>query len=187
MKQHIRIFAFFMFLLVTGSAINQAWAYKVTYHILTLPIDNSVYHMSSTLSDKRLEAVRVVDNNATTVNLPDAYKSPLAKGFKYYASTDVTKSATAVRMYDWGNKDMTYYYDINGGSTPINTETYVISSNIDVYVTYEYNTANTIADLSGLTEYNLTMSDGFWGFNRGRNNRIAVFQKNKAWQKISRN
>ena len=176
MKQHIRIFAFFMFLLVTGSAINQAWAYKVTYHILTLPIDNSVYHMDGSenvINGKRIEAVRVVDNNATTVNLPDAYKSPLAKEFKYYASTDVT-SHDAVAMYNFSEKNKTHYYEIKGGAANIGGNN--VSSNMDVYVTYEYDDTKEIK-LDGSERYNLTMSGGFIAFNRGRNNRLAVIKE----------
>ena len=176
MKQHIRIFAFFMFLLVTGSAINQAWAYKVTYHILTLPIDNSVYHMDGSgnvINGKRLEAVRVVDNNATTVNLPDAYKSPLAKGFKYYASTDVT-SHDAVAMYNFSNKNKSHYYEVN--ATPTDIGGNAVSSNMDVYVIYEYDDSKGIK-LDGSEGYNLTMSGGFIAFNRGRNNRLAVIKE----------
>ena len=43
-------------LLLAGGAAHEAWATDVTYHILTLPIDNSIYHMTSTVSGKRLEA-----------------------------------------------------------------------------------------------------------------------------------
>ena len=175
--RHTRVFTFLLTLLLLCGVANQAWAYKVTYHILTKPINNSIYHMSAALDGKRLEAVRVVDNNASTVNLPDAYKSPLATNFKYYESDNVTKEGP-VRMYDWGDKDMTYHYTINDESDGKNKEGSTVESNdIHIYVTYEYNSSNTIADLSGSKEYNLTMSGGFWGFNRGRNNRIAVFQK----------
>ena len=113
-----------MFLLLAG-AQNSTWGATVTYHILTLPIDNSVYHMDGSgnvINGKRLEAVRVVDNNATTVNLPDAYKSPLAKEFKYYASADVT-SHDAVAMYNFSEKNKTHYYEINGGATNIGGKT----------------------------------------------------------------
>lgn len=176
--KHTRLFTLLLTLLLLGSVANEAWAYKVTYHILTLPINNSIYHMSTTLNGKRLEAVRVVDNNATTVNLPDAYKSPLVKTFTYYLDNETNiEKHDAVRMYDWGDKDMTCYYEMKAGATPINTAEYTVSSNIDVYVTYDYDEDNTIADLSGEKEYNLTMSDGFLALNRGRNNRIAVFQK----------
>lgn len=173
--RHTRIFTLLLTLLLLAGAANQAWAYKVTYHILTLPIENSIYHMNAEFAGKRLEAVRVVDNNATKVDLPDAYKSPLATNFQYYASTDVTQSSEAKALYAYADKNKSFYYEINGGATDIKDNS--VTQNMDVYVTYEYNASNPIADLSGATEYNLTMSNGFLALNRGRNNRIAVFQK----------
>ena len=93
--RHTRVFTFLLTLLLLGGVGNKAWAagYKVTYHILTLPINSAQYnyHLNSVFEGKRLEAVRVVDNNAITVDLPAAYKSPLATNFKYYASSNVTK------------------------------------------------------------------------------------------------
>lgn len=176
--RHNRVFTFLLTMLLLGGMANEAWAAgcKVTYHILTLPIDNSVYHMDGSenvINGKRLEAVRVVDNNATTVNLPDAYKSPLAKEFKYYASTDVT-SHDAVAMYNFSEKNKTHYYEINGGATNIGGN--AVSSNMDVYVTYEYDDTKEIK-LDGSEGYNLTMSGGFIAFNRGRNNRLAVIKE----------
>ena len=64
MKIRIRNIALIFTLLLLGGIGNEAWAAKVTYHILTLPIDNSIYHMNGSenvLNGKRLEAVRVVD------------------------------------------------------------------------------------------------------------------------------
>ena len=176
--RHTRVFTFLLTLLLLCGVANEAAAgHKVTYHILTKGIDNTIYHMSSALNGKRLEAVRVVDNNATTVELPAAYKSPLAHNFKYYESSNVTKVGP-VRMYDWGTKDMTYHYTINDESDGKNKGGSSVTGDMEVYVTYEYNAANGIADLSGTKEeYNLTMSGGFWGFNRGRNNRIGVFKE----------
>lgn len=174
--RHNRVFTFLLTLLLLSGMASEAWAYKVTYHILTLPIDNSVYHMDGSenvINGKRLEAVRVVDNNATTVNLPDAYKSPLAKEFKYYASTDVT-SHDAVAMYNFSEKNKTHYYEINGEATNIGGN--AVSSNMDVYVTYEYDDTKEIK-LDGSEGYNLTMSGGFIAFNRGRNNRLAVIKE----------
>ena len=176
-KLHIiRIFTLLL-LLLTGMG-NEAWAaYKVIYHILTLPIDNSIYHMNGSenvLNGKRLEAVRVVDNNATKVNLPEAYKSPLAKNFKYYESTNVTKY-DAVTMYN-STKNKSCYYTITAEDAGHNIENADVTDDIDVYVTYEYDDSKGIA-LDGSAEYNLTIGDGFLAFNRGRNNRVAVFRK----------
>ena len=177
MKIQIRHIALMLTLLLLGGMVNETWAagYKVTYHILTLPIDNNIYHLADDFSGKRLEAVRVVDNSATIVDLPAAFKSPLVTpgSFKYYASTDVTKSATAVAMYAYSGNNKSYYYSINGNATNIAGNT-VSSNNIDVYVTYEYNADNTIYKLDGSKKYNLSMSGGYLALNRGRNNRIAV-------------
>ena len=177
--RHTRVFTFLLTLLLLGGAANQAWAYKVIYHILTRPIVNSIYHMDGSenvFEGKRLEAVRVVDNNATTVNLPEAYKSPLAKNFKYYdyANGKVTKSATAVAMYNYSDKNKAYHYTI--ANDAVNIENATVTANMDVYVTYEYDDSKGIA-LDGSKPYNLTMGDGFLAFNRGRNNRVAVFPK----------
>ncbi|MBE6258775.1 MAG: hypothetical protein E7103_12610, partial [Prevotella sp.] len=174
-RQHI---ALIFTLLLLGGMGNEAWAaYKVTYHILTKPIDNSIYHLANDFSGKRLEAVRVVDNNATTVELPAAFKSPLATNFKYYQSGDnVTKSPTAVEMYSYNARNKSYYYSIENVADSITRASYSITGNIDVYVTYDYDTSKGIM-LDGSVNYNIPISDGFLAFNRGRNNRLAVIPK----------
>lgn len=87
----IRIFTLLLLLLAGGTA-NEAWATTVTYHILTLPINPSVYdyHMKAAVTGYRLEAVKVVVNDQTTVELPAHYKSPLATGFTYYEPDGIT-------------------------------------------------------------------------------------------------
>lgn len=179
-----RVFTFLLALLLLGGVANQAWAYKVTYHILTKPINNSIYHMRSDFDGKRLEAVRVVDANATSetkIGLPEAFKSPLAENFKYYLSgSNVTKSDAAVQMYDYKGTNKCYWYSIVDANAKINTDTYVIESNIDVYVTYDYKTDNTIYKLDGSKNYNLSISGGFLAFNRGRNNRIAIIPESSG-------
>ena len=181
--RHPRVFTFlFTLLLLTGVA-NQAWAYKVTYHILTRKINNSIYHMKDAFSDKRLEAVRVVDANATgetKIGLPAAFKSPLAKNFRYYLSGKVTNSGSAVQMYDYKGTNKCYWYSIANEVDSITTATYPIESNIDVYVTYEYDEDNTIYKLDGSKNYNLSISGGFLAFNRGRNNRIAIIPESSG-------
>lgn len=173
-KTKTRNIALVLLMLLLGGMANEAWAYKVTYHILTLPIDNNIYHLANDFNGKRLEAVRVVDNSATIVDLPAAFKSPLVTpgSFKYYASTDVTKSDNAVAMYAYSGNNKSYYYSVNGDAADIAGNT--VSSNMEVYVTYEYNANNTIYKLDGSKKYNLSMSGGYLALNRGRNNRIAV-------------
>lgn len=175
MKRMIQHIALILTLLLLGGMMNEAWAaYKVTYHILTKPIDKNIYHLADDFNGKRLEAVRVVDNNATTVELPAAFKSPLATNFRYYASSDVTKSATAVEMYSYNAKNKSYYYSINASPTDIAGT--AVSANMDVYVTYDYDDTKGIK-LDGSVNYNIPISDGFLAFNRGRNNRLAVIPK----------
>ena len=185
--RHTRVFTFLLTLLLLCGVASETWAYKVTYHILTLPIHQVEgenfrynYHLNSSFEGKRLEAVRVVVDKVTTLpELPDAYKSPLVteNSFKYYASNNVTKSGTAVAMYDlYTAANKCYHYTINDEGNTVSVGT-ALTGDTDIYVTYEYDEDNTIADLSGNTEYNLTMSGGFLAFNRGRNNRIAVFQE----------
>ena len=57
-RRYIQRMLLAVLLLLAGGAAHEAWATDVTYHILTLPIDNSIYHMTSTVSGKRLEAFR---------------------------------------------------------------------------------------------------------------------------------
>lgn len=158
-------------LLLCGMA-TPAWAAKVTYHILTLPIDNDIYHMRSTFDNQRLEAVRVVVEPATSVELPAAFKSPLAKNFRYYLSGKVTQNAAA-QSYDISAKNKSRYYSIPDETDSITTASYTVTSNIDVYVTYEYDNTKGLL-LNGTAKYNIPMSGGFLALNRGRNNRLAV-------------
>ena len=59
MVARTRHIALVFFMLLLGGVVNEAWATNVTYHILTLPIDNSIYHMKPELSGKRLEAFKI--------------------------------------------------------------------------------------------------------------------------------
>lgn len=159
-----------LMLLLCGGA-TEAWAYKVTYHVLTLPIDNSKYHMETTFNGKRLEAVRVIVDPATKVDLPAEYKSPLAKNFKYYLSTNVTKY-DGIASYN-SAKNKSCYYTITDENEEIDIASFTVTTNIDVYVTYEYDDSKGIL-LDGSASYNLPISGGFVALNRGRNNRLAV-------------
>ena len=80
-----RVFTFLLTLLLLGGVANQAWATKVRYHILTLPFDVKNYNNTVVYKeDIRVEALLVVVNDASTIELPAQYKSPLATGFQYY-------------------------------------------------------------------------------------------------------
>lgn len=194
-KQHIQTLVFTVLLLLAGGVMNQAWATNVTYHILTLPIDNSIYHMTSTVSGKRLEAFKVTITGQSQLELPKAYKSPLVlddpndpnDGFKYYAASDVTKSDLVKLFEATNNKNQAYYYIINGGATAVAEGTTLSGPTAEYYVVYTYNASNTIAKLDGTVKYNIKtigydnkgkeVEKGFIALNRGRNNRPAVLPK----------
>ena len=167
-----------MFLLMAGGVANEAWAAKVTYHILTLPIDSTSrynHHMKLAIHSHRLEAVKVIVDNQTTVELPAQYKSPLAKNFKYYKPEDITIGATE-RLYDVNGTKGTLY-DIKAGSeeSDVAEGTVIAGTTAEYYVVYEYDESNTIAKLDGSVDYNIGLKNrGFLAYNRGRNNRPAV-------------
>ena len=143
-------------LLLAGGAAHEAWATDVTYHILTLPIDNSIYHMKAELSGKRLEAFKVTITGQSNLELPAAYKSPLVGSFTYYAASDVTESPSAVKLFDaTNNSNKAYYYTVNGGASAVSEGTSLSGAKADYYVVYTYNASNTIAQLNGSVKYNI--------------------------------
>ncbi len=167
------------FLLMAGGMLNEAWAAKVTYHILTLPIASS-YNMKSEVTGHRLEAIKVVVDG-THVELPAHYKSPLATGFTYYEPKDIEgHGGSAVALYDNGpNKGV--IYDVKANPTPVAEGTTISTSTAEYYVVYTYNADNTIAKLDGTVNYNIGVnSKGFLALNRGRNNRPAVMPRGKV-------
>lgn len=191
MKQYRFIIRTLLVFLLLAGVQNQIWATDVTYHILTLPIDNSIYHMTSTVSDKRLEAFKVTIKGQSRLELPATYKSPLVGSFTYYAASDVTESPSAVKLFDaTNNSNSAYYYTINGGASAVSEGTSLSGAKADYYVVYTYNTSNTIAKLDGSVKYNIKaigydnkgkeVEKGFFAYNRGRNNRPAVLPKGKV-------
>ncbi len=183
----LRLFAFLL-LLMTGGVANEVWAAKVTYHILTLPIDSTSrynYHMKAAIHGHRLEAIKIVVDNQTTVELPAHYKSPLATNFKYYKPEDITIGAVTKLFDNPNNPNKGIIYDIKAGSEEKNVAegTVIAGTTAEYYVVYTYNESNTIAKLDGSVSYNIaTMNKdkgvykdkGFFAYNRGRNNRPAV-------------
>ncbi len=180
-----------MVMLLLGTMTTTAWATDVTYHILTLPIDNSIYHMKTELSGKRLEAVKVTITGQSSLELPAQYKSPLAENFKYYATSSVTKSGSSVKLFDaTNNSNSAYYYTIKDGAAPISEGSDLPSGKAEYYVVYEYNASNEIVQLDGSVSYNIKaigydgsgneVEKGFFALNRGRNNRPAVLPKTKV-------
>ena len=191
MKQYRHIAYFLLTLLLLTGVANKTWATDVTYHILTLPIDNDIYHMKDEISGKRLEAFKVTLKGQSNLELPAAYKSPLVGSFTYYAASDVTESPSAVKLFDaTNNSNSAYYYTINGGASAVSEGTSLSGAKADYYVVYTYNASNTIAQLNGSVKYNIKaigydnkgkeVEKGFFAYNRGRNNRPAVLPKGKV-------
>ena len=183
LKRHITLI---IFLLLLGGMKSESWAAKVTYHILTLPIVNPAtegsynWHMNPVVYDHRLEAVKIVVDNQTSVELPAHYKSPLATGFTYYAPSQITIGST-VQLYANNTNTKGTLYDVKGGATTTAEGTAIPGTTAEYYVVYTYNTSNTIAKLDGTVRYNIGIKDkGYLSLNRGRSNRPAVVPKGKV-------
>ena len=168
--------------MLAGGTANEAWAAKVTYHILTLPIDNTIYKMKSGVNGKRLEAVKIIVDKQTTVELPAHYKSPLAENFKYYETKDITgHGGSAVSLYEDVASRKGVLYEVKASPTPVAEGTAITGSTAEYYVVYTYKTSNTIAKLDGTVNYNIGVKGkGFLSLNRGRNNRPAVIPTAKV-------
>ena len=185
MKRYLHIIYILGLLLIVGGITNNVWATKVTYHILTLPIDSVNrynYHMKAAVHGHRLEALKVVVDNVNTVELPAHYKSPLATGFTYYEPKDITgHGGSAISLYDYGPPNKGVLYKVKGvdtadpAPTAVTEGTAITGSTAEYYVIYTYNASNTIAKLDGSVNYNIGVKGkGFLSLNRGRNNRPAV-------------
>ena len=176
-RQHTRIYSLLLTLLLLGGMVNEAWAYKVTYHVLTLKIDADAAHMVDAVDGKRLEAVRAIVDNATSIELPAHFKSPLATNFKYYAADQVEASAVT-ELHSGSNRVKGIIYNLIDGAKET-AEGAAVNANMDIYVTYDYvGNSNSIAKLDGTGKYIIGVKKGFLALNRGRNNRPAVVPKN---------
>lgn len=185
-KRHIILT---MFLLFLGGVVNEAWAKKVTYHILTKPFTVRNYNNTGDFrSDIRVEALQCT-SEGTTVGLPDQFKSPLATNFRYWKSA----TSTYDKLYDSGHSSkiittkLNIYQCAEGNSyaclsgeiaNPESTSTDADGIPNDIYVTYDYiGDSNNILKLDGATPYNVSLLSGnklkFMCFNRSRNNRVA--------------
>ncbi len=185
---NIRTLALLLLLLLGGMG-SEAWAYKVTYHILTLPINASWPGVTNTdYYTWSMEAVRTIVDDASTVgDLPAHFKSPLAKEFKFYQASDIDLYSSGTVQSIYANHSATKYilYKIKGGATPL-SEGAAVTADCDIYVTYEYNAANTIAKLDGSEAYNIVINNGFLAYNMGRNNRLAVVpEQNGSQRRVS--
>ena len=179
--KHIMRTMIAVLLFLAGGMTYSAWAAKVTYHILTLPMDSDSDRPGKTQAiydGWRVEAVKVVVDNATTPDLPEHYKSPLANNFQYYAASSIEtySSGTEQKIYD-NSANKYVLYKVKDGESALAAE-YSITSNCDIYVTYDYNASNGIAKLDGSENYNILVTPQnaearFLAYNRGRNNRPA--------------
>ena len=177
MKLHIRLFVLLLLLLMGGIA-NHAWATKVTYHILTLPIV-APHNMRDAVTGHRLEAIKVVVDQSS-VELPSHFKSPLATDYTYYEPNDIT-IGSVVQIYENNNSTKGTIYDVKASPTPVDEGTPISGATAEYYVVYTYNTSNTVAKLDGSVNYNIGIKNkGFLAYNRGRNNRPAVMPKAKV-------
>lgn len=186
----IRLFVLLL-MLISGGMGNEAWAKKVTYHILTKPFNVGNYNNTNPTwkNNIRVEALQCVSEEAT-VGLPEQFKSPLAKNFRYWA----TATSTYANLYDNQNGTKIinakyYIYQCEAGnkyaclSNEITAGTAVGEYN-DIYVTYDYinddeseGFKNGKLELDGTVNYNVAITSGgvqkFLSYNRSRNNRIA--------------
>ena len=107
----------FLVVLMTLGATN-ALGITITYHIINLGRLND----DGTISTTRTEALQFTSTE-TTLGVPDKYKSPLAKNWKYYQATEITYNGS------------TKAYTFNSG--PTLNEGHVMAADADIYVTYE--------------------------------------------------
>ena len=112
MVRCFRHIALILTLLLLGSMASQSWAYKVTYHILALPMDHTkgTANTTDTYDGWRTEAVKVEVASASNIQLEAHFKSPLAKNFTYYPESVIKKDATARQIYQYRNNNKYYLY-----------------------------------------------------------------------------
>ena len=180
MKKRIQHITLVLILLLLGGAMNEAWA-DVTYIILTKPFNvRNAANTDNYHSDIRLEALRCT-STGTTVYLPDAFRSPAAKDFKYWKTPTVT---TNQKLYDdtgTNPKVLQTTYDIYSDVADPMTESTTLAANGNptvIYVTYDYDEDNPILKLDGAHKYNITLNSGdklrYLCFNKNRGNRPAA-------------
>lgn len=181
-RQYHRILTLLLTLLLLGGVVNEVWAKKVTYHIMTLPFTVKTWNGDGDFhTNIRVEALQCTSEE-TTVGLPAQFISPLATGFRYWGSA----TSTYGKLYDSGHDTKIigtqyYLYDCKSGDYACFgdeiTKGASVGDRTDIYVTYVYDSSQNIMQLDGGTAYNISMnSDGTQKvlcYNRSRNNRIA--------------
>ena len=165
-----------MLLLMAGGIVNEVWAKKITYHILTKPFTVRNYNNTGDYKiNIRVEALQCTSEEST-VGLPAQFKSPLATNFQYWENA----TSTYDFLYDYnhsGTKIISTKYDIYTSVSNEIAEGASADSYTDIYVTYDYNSSNDILDLTGETNYTVAINNSgtqkYMCYNRSRNNRIA--------------
>lgn len=188
MKKYIRNSVLIFALLLLGGMANEAWAKKITYHILTKPFTVRNYNNTGDFhSNIRVEALQCTSEEST-IGLPAQFKSPLATNFQYWK----TATSTYDKLYDSGSgsKIITtklYIYQCTAENSyaclsgeienPGTTSSDADGIPDDIYVTYDYIGDNDTLNLNETTPYNVSLiSSGkqkFMCYNRSRNNRVA--------------
>ena len=177
-KRYVRHIALILTLLLLGGMVNEAWA-DVTYIILTKPFnvkkaDGTEWYRENV----RLEALRYT-SPGTTVYLPDAFRSPLAKNFRYWRTPTVTLNTKFYDDTGTSPKVLQTRYDIyTAVADPLIENDPVPDGVTTIYVTYDYDEDNTILKLDGAHKYNIALGSGnsmrYLCFNKNRNNRPAA-------------
>lgn len=108
--------------------------FTLTYHIINLgKLDNN-----GKITNVRTEALQFTSEESK-VAVPDKYKSPLAKNWKYYSASDVS--------FDQDTRTCTF----NSEPSLNETDPLTLTANTDIYVTYELdeNALNTVGLADG--------------------------------------
>ena len=189
--RHIRLLNILLLMLMSIS--TQA---VVTYHILTLPISTTGgtgnlhdWNFNATTysgGNYRYEAL-VCTSTSTTVELPEAFKSPLLKdaAYHYYLASDVTITSQATVYAN--NPTKLDLYQIN--TTPTEKKGATVEDGTHIYVVYDYDRSNATycttmgqnLNLNGGVKYSIEISkDRFLAYNRDRGNRITAPMDSKV-------
>ena len=111
-----RLAAILLLLMMMVAGVGEMWGATVTYHIINLGRLNDSGELTST----RTEALKfTVTGTTVTVGIPDKYKSPLAKNWTYYSSSDLTGPSLNVGdpLSDGAHVYVTYELNADAFST----------------------------------------------------------------------
>lgn len=114
-----------LLLLVMGSVLNTAWAASYTYTYQVIDLSNG-------LATK----AQVTAAGGTPPSIPDVIKTNLVTGYHYWATGSVTVSGGT--------------YTVNGGASELAN---LPEGDATIYVTYDYNNASSLIDLTGTKVY----------------------------------